>query len=395
MRIVSRVAGERQLGDDHRDMRVVHQVRILDQHVARQVEHGRFERVAHLFLKLEEGGAVGHQRLVDRRFGRQDRQALVGANHRALDEQAVDAARVLDRVGQAAAGLEVERQRAGAEMDVEVEQRGRAARLLAQQPGERGRDGRGADAAADADDGGHDVRLVGLGFAARARQDRLGMREGVAQLVDRERLQQIIVDAAGDEVAIQAHVVDRAGGDHDRARLAHFGERVDVVQRIGRFAEVDEQDVRAGRDRQRLDRVAQPALVDLLRRPAVLDRNRPQHVGGGIVADEGGERIAQTRACLERSVHYLPPFLVLTVLQAPWCRSAAACGRHRPPWLAVAASPTPVPSRPWSRSSGLATIAARLRVHAAAEVGHRAVVEVGLRPGGSSWGSPEPRRGGG
>ena len=48
-------------------------------------------------------------------------------------------------------------ERAGAEMDVEVEQGGRAAGLVAHQPGERGRDGRGADAAADADHGGHDV----------------------------------------------------------------------------------------------------------------------------------------------------------------------------------------------------------------------------------------------
>ena len=61
------------------------------------------------------------------------------------------------------------------------------------------------------------------------------MREGVAQLIDRERLQQIIVDAAGDEVAIQADVVDRARRDHDRARLADFGKRVDVVERVGRL----------------------------------------------------------------------------------------------------------------------------------------------------------------
>ena len=128
--------------------------------------------------------------------------------------------------------------------------------------------------------------------------------KAVAQLVDRERLEQIIVDAAGDEVAVEAHVVDLPGGDDDRPRLADFGERVDVVERIGRFRQVDEQDVRAGRDRQRLDRVAQAALVDLLRRPAVLDRDRPKHVGGRIVADESRERIAQTRACLERSVHH-------------------------------------------------------------------------------------------
>ncbi len=133
------------------------------------------------------------------------------------------------------------------------------------------------------------------------------MCEGVAQLVDRERLQQIIVDAADDEVAVKPDVIDGSGRDHDRARFADFGERVDVVQRIGGFAQVHEQDVRACRDRQRLDGVAQPALVDLFRRPAVLDRHRPQHVGRRVVADEGGEGIAQTGASLKRSVHYLPP----------------------------------------------------------------------------------------
>ena len=61
------------------------------------------------------------------------------------------------------------------------------------------------------------------------------MREGVAQLVDREGLEQIVVDAAGDEVAIEADIVDLARGDDDRAGLADFGERVDVVERIGAF----------------------------------------------------------------------------------------------------------------------------------------------------------------
>ena len=96
--------------------------------------------------------AVGRRRVpsvisgcVDRRFRRQHRQPLVGANHGAFDEQAVDAARIFDRVGQAAAGLEVERQRAGPEMHVEIEQSGRCdapfrrAARRARSPGSRPR----------------------------------------------------------------------------------------------------------------------------------------------------------------------------------------------------------------------------------------------------------------
>ena len=46
-------------------------------------------------------------------------------DHRPLDEQPVDAAGIVDRVGQAAPRFEIECQRAGPEMDVEIEQRRR------------------------------------------------------------------------------------------------------------------------------------------------------------------------------------------------------------------------------------------------------------------------------
>ncbi len=236
-------AGEGELDDDDDDMDVVEEMRELHHHVARQVDHRALEGVADLLLQLIEGRAVGQHRLVDRRLGGEDAKLLVRPHHRALDEQAVDAARILDRVGEAAAGLEVERERAGAEMDVEVEQGGRAAALVAHQPGQRGGDGRGADAAADADHRRHDVGLLARRLDhPRAGNGHLRIGEGVAQLVGGERLQQIVLDAAGDEVAIEADVVDLAGGDHHRARLADFGERVDVVERVARFAEVDEQD---------------------------------------------------------------------------------------------------------------------------------------------------------
>ena len=121
------------------------------------------------------------------------------------------------------------------------------------------------------------------------------MREAVPQLVDREGLQQIVVDPAGDEVAVEPHVIHRAGGDHDRPGLANFCKRVDVVQRIRGLAKVDEQDVRAGRNRERLDRVAKATFVDLFRAPPVLDGNRPKHIGGGVVAGHAGHGDNQHR----------------------------------------------------------------------------------------------------
>ena len=130
------------------------------------------------------------------------------------------------------------------------------------------------------------------------------MRKGVAQLIDRKRLEEIVVNAACDEVTIEADIIDSSGRDHDRPGLADFRERIDVVERIRGLGEIHEKNVRAGRDGQRLDGVPETALVDLLRRPAVLDGNRTKHVGRCIVADEGSEGIAQTGARLERSVHH-------------------------------------------------------------------------------------------
>jgi hypothetical protein len=66
-----------------------------------------------------------------------------------------------------------------------------------------GRDRGGADAAADADYGGHDVRLLGGLLAdARSRYDQLGVRKAVTKLIWSEGLEQIVLDARCDKVAV-------------------------------------------------------------------------------------------------------------------------------------------------------------------------------------------------
>jgi hypothetical protein len=60
-----------------------------------------------------------------------------------------------------------------------------------------------------------------------------------------ERLEDIVVDAVVEQIAIQAHIVDLTDGQHHRARLAHFGQRADVRERIAAFRQVDHQDVGA------------------------------------------------------------------------------------------------------------------------------------------------------
>ena len=119
----------------------------------------------------------------------------------------------------------------------------------------------------------------------RTVQNGLGMGKGFAKLVSAEWLQEIVLDTARHEVPIQADIVDFTCCDHNGARLANLGERVDVVQRIARFRQVHKQDVGACRDRERLDRITQATFVDLFNRPAHFRANGANGVGGSIVAD--------------------------------------------------------------------------------------------------------------
>ena len=149
--------GQRHFRHQRHHVHIGQQMREVDQHVARHIDHRHVERLAEFFLQLHERRAVGHQRGVHRRFGRKDRQIVVGADHRAFDEQAVDARRIVDGVDQPATRLQIQRQSAGAEMDVEVEKRRVALTLLAEQPSERRGNRRCADAATRPDHSGQRV----------------------------------------------------------------------------------------------------------------------------------------------------------------------------------------------------------------------------------------------
>ncbi len=187
-------------------------------------------------------------------------------------------------------------------MDIEIEQRGRHLVVRAEHPGERGRDRRCANPAARAHDSRGDMRFGRSGITAAWRgKDGLGLHQRVAQGCGRQRLQQVILDPRGDQITIQPHVIDLADRDNHRARLAHFGQCVDIVQRIAAFRQVDHQDRRARRNGQRLHGVAQSALHHLFGRPAQIDDRRAQRVQRNIVAHEGGKDVAV--AGLPRRVH--------------------------------------------------------------------------------------------
>src|SRR3546814_2538211 len=91
-------------------------------------------------------------------------------------------------------------------------------------------------------------------------------------------------------------LVDAAGCDHDRARLAHLRQRVDVIDRIAGFRQIDDQHRGAGRHRQRVDGVPEPTLVDRLHRPADLVQDRADALCRLVIADKGGKGFPQGAA---------------------------------------------------------------------------------------------------
>ena len=70
--------------------------------------------------------AIGQHRLMNGRFCRKNGKLVGRAYHRTFDEQTIDTAWIFNRVDQAAARFQIERQRARAEVQVKVEQGGRA-----------------------------------------------------------------------------------------------------------------------------------------------------------------------------------------------------------------------------------------------------------------------------
>ena len=146
------------------------------------------------------------------------------ADHRPVDEERVDPARMLQRLAQARRRLEVQRQGDGPELQVQIDQGHSASAPVRDGPGDTGRKHRGADAAtraADGDQPAPPIALLTLGGALDDIQQRLLYQSR------RDRLDQIVADAVVDQVAEQSDVIAVTDGDHGHAGLAHLGQLVD------------------------------------------------------------------------------------------------------------------------------------------------------------------------
>ena len=92
---------------------------------------------AQLVEQHVDRAGVDDRCVADRRFRGEDAQILGHLDHRPLDEQAVDARGLLQRLAQPVAGIGVELQRDRAEMQVEIESAVALLAVLGEQPGAR------------------------------------------------------------------------------------------------------------------------------------------------------------------------------------------------------------------------------------------------------------------
>src|SRR6516225_429083 len=127
-------------------------------------------------------------------------------DHGALDEQTVDAGRLLQRLAQPAAGIGIELERDGAEVEIEIDERHSLLALLGKEPGAGDGGCRRADAAAAADKDDH---LPQPAAGPRSRVSRPFL-QGSRQGLTGRRLDQVVVGAGGEQVAKQRNIVEDA-----------------------------------------------------------------------------------------------------------------------------------------------------------------------------------------
>ena len=161
------------------------------------------------------------------------------ARHHAIEQRVVDAQRVGERLAQPGGRLDVERQRAIAVLQVEVDQCDPAALPIGEIPGRVDRQGRRADAAARPDEGDQGSEL----FMDQARIARMGpaARQRLGQQLRVERLDDVVGDPGMQQITVEADLVAIADRDHRDPGLADIGELIDLRYRNFGAADVDDQ----------------------------------------------------------------------------------------------------------------------------------------------------------
>src|SRR6185312_5808160 len=91
------------------------------------------------------------------------------------------------------------------------------------------------------------------------------------------------------ELAIEAHIVDRADGEEPRARTAELHQVGDARNRVSGLGEIDKQQLRRRRDVDRLPRRVKSAGADLGAAPAELHESAAYRLPRDVVGDARDE----------------------------------------------------------------------------------------------------------
>ena len=259
-------------------------------HGAREVHDDAIEVAAQLLEQQFDRRRIEIEIVLQGFLGAQDEQVVALAHQGALDKQAVDAVGVFQGFAEAAPRFQIERQRHGAEIEIQIDDGHPQFLLVGHQPGDVDGNRAGADATAGADHGDQpaDPGLLGLrrgGLLGRLDDERVqGFR--------RHRLEQVVLDAQGDKVAEQVDVVDIPQCDDARARVADLRQRADVVKGIVGIGDIDHQHVGRGNAGKGFNGLLHPTLQHLALGPALFLGDADKGGARGVVKDKGHEREA-------------------------------------------------------------------------------------------------------
>ena len=206
--------------------------RDIEDHVVKLLAQRRYQCLDRVGGKLD----IVAQRLL----GAQHKKTVADRRHDAFEEGAVDARRVDQRFAQPGGGLDVDRQRAIAVLQIEIDKCHATGLAVGEMPGEVDRERRRSDAAPRADNGDHRTELlVDRAAGARARPGAQRPRQQLSV----QWLDDVLGNPGPQEVAIETDLVAVADGDDRDAGLANLGKGVDLRYREVDAGDVDDQDV--------------------------------------------------------------------------------------------------------------------------------------------------------
>ena len=158
---------------------------------------------------------------IERRRRRQQAQMVGAFRQQAVDEGGVDAVGREHRVGDALRRILVVVEAGGAEGEIEIGDDGIEREVARDRPGDIVGDGGGADAAFGADHRDDAADRLGV----RRREQSANRAHDVERA---DRRDQVVADAAPDQLAVEHDVVDAADHDDARAGVADFGELIEA-----------------------------------------------------------------------------------------------------------------------------------------------------------------------